>query len=141
MRFVDTNVLLYAALRDPQEAEKQRIANDLLKRDDLALSTQVEQEFYHQTTRPHRTVQLNAVEAIDFLAPLIARFPVQPVTLELFQEAVDICQRFQISYWDAAILAAARRMACDAVYSEDLSDRQDYAGLRVINPFSSRTAS
>lgn len=141
MRFVDTNVLIYAALRDPQEERKQRIANDLLKREDLALSTQVLQEFFHQTTRPHRTAQLSAVEAIDFLAPLIARCPVQPTTLDLFQEAVDICRRFQISYWDAAILAAARRMACDAVYSEDLNDQQDYAGLRVINPFSSRTAS
>jgi len=141
MRFVDTNVLLYAALRDPQEADKQQIADDLLKRDDLALSTQVLQEVYHQTTRPHRAVHLSAVEAIDFLAPLIARCPVQPITLELFREAVDICQRFQISYWDAAILAAARRMACDAVYSEDLSDQQDYAGLRVINPFTLRSDS
>lgn len=141
MRFVDTNVLLYAALRDPQEAEKHRIASDLLKEDDLAFSAQVLQEFYHQTTRPHRPGQLSALEAIDFLAPLIARFPVQPVTLDLFQHAVEICQRFQLSYWDAAILAAAVQMNCDAVYSEDLSDRQDYAGLRVINPFNIGIAS
>ena len=33
------------------------------------------------------------------------------------------------------ILAAARSLGCDAVYSEDLSSEQDYDGLRVINPF------
>ena len=37
--------------------------------------------------------------------------------------------------WDAAILAAAMMLGCEAVYSEDMSDQQDYGGLRVINPF------
>lgn len=136
MQFVDTNVLLYAALLDPQEADKQGIAEQLLERDDLALSAQVLQEFYHQSTRPHRPYPLSAQEALAFLTPLTHRFLVLPVTVELFQQAVDICRRFQLSYWDAAILAAARTMNCDAVYSEDLSDRQDYDGLQVINPFS-----
>ncbi|MDE2747039.1 MAG: PIN domain-containing protein [Chloroflexota bacterium] len=136
MQFVDTNVLLYAALPDPEEADKQRIAELLLERDDLALSTQVLQEFYHQATRPNRPHPLSAQEALAFLAPLTHRFLVLPVTVELFHQAAEICQRFGISYWDAAILAAARTMACDAVYSEDLSDQQDYAGLQVINPFS-----
>lgn len=136
MQFVDTNVLLYAALLDPEEADKQRIAEQLLERDDLALSAQVLQEFYYQATRPHRPYPLSAQEALAFLTPLTHRFLALPVTVELFQQAAEICQRFRISYWDAAILAAARAMGCDAVYSEDLSDRQDYAGLRVINPFS-----
>ena len=136
LRLVDTNVFLYAALRAPEEAEKHRIAVQLLARDDLAHSTQVLQGFYHQATRPNRPYPLSADDAIRFLTPLIADFPVQPVTLELFHSALDICRRFQISYWDAAILAAAHRMACDAVYSEDLNDQQDYAGLRVMNPFS-----
>ena len=47
MRLVDTNVLLYAALPVPDEAEKHRIAVRILRADDLALSTQVLQEFYH----------------------------------------------------------------------------------------------
>ena len=59
----------------------------------------------------------------------------QDITLDLFRSAVSISQRFQLSYWDGAILAAARSLGCDAVYSEDLSSEQDYGGLRVINPF------
>ena len=46
-------------------------------------------------------------------------------------------QRFLISYWDAALIEAARALGCDVVISEDLSDGQDYNGVRVDNPFRS----
>lgn len=60
---------------------------------------------------------------------------VQAVTLGVFRDAVSIRRRFGLSYWDAAILAAARTLGCDAVYSEDMSSEQDYGGIRVVNPF------
>ncbi|MDD9996084.1 MAG: PIN domain-containing protein [Dehalococcoidia bacterium] len=95
---------------------------------------QILQEFYHQATRPMRTGRLTHGDAIAFLGALL-KFPIQDVTLELFREATAVSQRFGLSYWDAAILAAARSLGCDAVYSEDLSPGQDYGGVRVINPF------
>jgi predicted nucleic acid-binding protein len=49
--------------------------------------------------------------------------------------AIATKQRFGISYWDAAIIEAARALGCDVVLSEDLNDGQDYAGVRVQNPF------
>ena len=49
--------------------------------------------------------------------------------------ALTIRERFGLSWWDGPILAAARRCGCDAVYSEDPSDEQDYDGPRVVNPF------
>ena len=58
-----------------------------------------------------------------------------PLDYELFEDATKIQERFQISYWDAAIIAAAKRLSCDTLYSEDLSDGQNYDGIRVINPF------
>ena len=66
----------------------------------------------------------------------LAEVPVQPVTTEVFRRATELSDRFGISYWDAAILAAAGVIRCEAVYSEDMNDQQDYGGLRVINPFS-----
>ena len=134
IRFVDTNVLLYAVSPLPEEAEKRRRARDLLRRPDLAVSVQVFQEFYHQAIRPTRPGRLTHDDALAFLGTLL-RFPVQDVTLDLFREAVIISHRYQLSYWDGAILAAARALGCEAVYSEDLSAQQDYDGLRVINPF------
>lgn len=134
MRFVDTNVLIYAVSVLPEDTDKRRRALELLRRQDLALSVQVLQEFYHQATRQTRPGRMTRKDAFAFLGTLL-RFPVQPISLDLFQDAVSISRRFGLSYWDGAILAAARMTGCDAVYSEDLSDTQDYDGLRVINPF------
>ena len=139
MRFVDTNVLLYAVSTAPEDATKRRRALDLLREPDLAVSVQVFQEFYHQATHPKRPSRLTHGDAVAFLGTLL-RFPVQEVTLNVFRAAVAISQRFGLSYWDGAILAAARAAGCDAVYSEDLSSEQDYDGLRVINPFQETSA-
>ena len=54
---------------------------------------------------------------------------------ELVLEAVEIRARFGISYWDAAILAAAKQMGCHTVCSEDFNAGQDYDGVTVVNPF------
>ena len=62
-RFVDTNVLLYAISRDPQESYKADIANEILSAGDLALSVQVLQEFYVQATRPSRSDRLTHEQA------------------------------------------------------------------------------
>jgi predicted nucleic acid-binding protein len=134
VRFVDTNVLLYAASQDPEEQEKAERANEILAARDLALSFQVLQEFYVQATRPSRADPLTHEQATKLVESFL-RFRVQPVTTELALAAMAACQRFATSYWDAAIIEAARSLGCDLVLSEDLSDGQDYAGVRVENPF------
>ena len=134
VRFVDTNVLLYAASRVSEHARKSSRALELLEEPELAVSVQVLQEFYHQATRSTRPGRLSHSEALGFLDPVLM-LRVQPVNVNVFRAGVSISERFRLSYWDGAILAAARACGCDAVYSEDLDDRQDYEGLRVINPF------
>ena len=134
MRFVDTNVLLYAVSFDTQDAQKRRLAIELLDEGNLAVSVQVLQEFYSQATRVTRPMPMTAEDALKFLEPIL-NFRIHPVTLAIFHSAIAISRRFQLSYWDGAILAAARALGCDAVYSEDMSSEQDYDGLRVINPF------
>ena len=134
MRFVDTNVLIYAVSATAEDEQKRRRALDLLARSDLALSVQVLQEFYVQSTRPSRPGALTHTEAVAFTESL-RRFPVQAITIDVMHMALTICERFRLSYWDSAILAAARLSGCDIVYSEDLSSEQDYDGLRVENPF------
>ena len=134
MRLVDTNIALYAVSIIPEDAAKRRIARQLLEQPGLAVSVQVLQEFYYQATHPKGRFRLSDEAAMSFLEILL-RYPVQSVTIDTFRAAVSISQRFQISYWDGAILAAARALGCDAVYSEDLSHGQDYGGIRVFNPF------
>ncbi len=136
MRLADSNILLYAVSADPSEADKRALAIEILAdRDNLALSVQVLAEFYYQATRKSRANRLTHQEAIRFIETL-RRIPVQPVTEQVFRRATELSDRFGISYWDAAILAAAEAIGCEAVYSEDMDDQQDYDGLRVINPFS-----
>ena len=45
-----------------------------------------------------------------------------------------------MSYWDAAILAAAKQMACHTVFSEDMNDGQNHDGVTVVNPFNDVSA-
>ena len=79
----------------------------------------------------------HALRFVDSLDDL----PVQAITLDVFRKAVTISRPFRLSYWDGAILAAAKAAGCDAVYSENMNAEQDYDGLRVINPFARSPAS
>ena len=139
-RFVDTNVLLYGASRSSVNAPKRKMALDTLRERDLVVSVQVLQEFYHQATRPTREDRLSHTDALAFLEPIL-EFRVQPTTVTVFHDAVMLSRRFQIAYWDGAILAAARASGCSEIYSEDLSHDQDYDGIRVLNPFADAPAS
>jgi predicted nucleic acid-binding protein len=136
VRFVDTNVLLYAISQDADEQRKAARANELLSAGDVGLSVQVLQEFYVQATRDSRADRLTHEQAAA-LVDSFRRFPVQETKIGVMLAAMSIRQRFEISYWDAAILEAARALGCEVVLSEDLSDEQDYGGMRVENPFSS----
>lgn len=136
VRFVDTNVLLYTISRDPQEQEKAECARKILADRDVALSTQVLQEFYVQATRSSRPDRITHEQAVKLIESFL-RFPTQETTTKLIIAALETGKRFSISHWDAAILEAGRCLGCEVVLSEDLSDGQDYAGVRVENPFRS----
>lgn len=140
VRFVDTNILLYFASTAVEDAPKSHIARSLMEEDDLALSVQVIQEFYAQATRPSRQDPLIHEDAM-LLIESWSRFPVQRIDFEIVLAALSTKHRYQISYWDAAIIEAARAAGCDVVLSEDLNRGQDYGGVRVLNPFASATKS
>lgn len=133
-RFLDTNVLLYSISRDPAEASKREIAVALLDAENVTLSVQVLQEFYVQATRPTRPDAL----AHDLAAGLIhawQRFKVQEITVPVMLEALKIKSIYGLSYWDAAIIAAAQVLGCREVLSEDMSHGREFAGVTVSNPF------
>ncbi len=134
MDFVDTNVLLYDVSKAPDEQAKAAIAKRILRRRDLALSVQVLQEFYVQATRETRRGRLRQDQAVRLIESF-CRYPVQELTLPIVKAAFVTRNRWKISYWDAAILEAARSAGCDVVLCEDLSDGEDYGGVRVENPF------
>lgn len=134
MIFLDTNVLLYAVTTDPAFSDKRRRAIDALCRTDIAISAQVLAEFYVNATQKMK-LGIDPAAAADFLAEITAETPCDPIDAALVKEGAAISQRYQISYWDGAIIASARRMGCAALWSEDLNTGQTYDGVTVQNPF------
>jgi predicted nucleic acid-binding protein len=132
--FLDTNILLYSISRDPSEAAKRDRAQALLDRDDGALSVQVLQEFYVQATRPSRPDPLPHQIATGLIATW-TRFAVQEITLAILHGALEIKAAHGFSYWDSAIIAAARALGCRELFSEDMSHGREIDGVRIVNPF------
>jgi predicted nucleic acid-binding protein len=131
--FIDTNVLVYAISSDRAGAAKASAALDLIENVDFGLSTQVMSEFYVTATQKIAR-PLSYQKAIDFLQKL-RRLPIVDFDTTLVFEAIELEHRYKISYWDAAIVAAAQRLQAATIYSEDLNHGQLYGNSRVTNPF------
>jgi predicted nucleic acid-binding protein len=131
--FIDSNILLYAQSKHPDEVVKREVARECLRRSGISFSTQVLGEFYVNATGKIRP-PLSHESAVQILRKMEV-FPVLPIgPVEVFR-ALEIRQRYRISYWDGLILAAAKTMKCHTVFSEDLNEGQDYDGVTVRNPF------
>lgn len=132
--FLDTNVLLYAISRFPEEDAKRARAWELIDGGQIALSLQVLQEFYYQATRPKARNPLPPEMARDFVDRW-RRFPVQETTLALFDSGLEIQSRHRFSFWDSMIVAAAKAQGCDILWSEDMDHGRIIDGMRIANPF------
>lgn len=132
--FLDTNVLLYSISTDGDEAEKRERAIALLDADGGGLSVQVLQEFYVQATRVTRRDPLPHVIAAGLIRTWM-RFAIQDVTASILTQALDIKVTHGFSYWDSAIIAAARALGCRELYTEDMAHGRQVEGILIINPF------
>ena len=134
LHFLDTNILRYSISRHPAEASKRDRAIDLLERDEGALSVQVLQEFYVQATRSTRPDPLPHEIAAGLITTW-TRFRVQEITLSILTGALEIKAAHGFSYWDSAIIAAARALGCRTLYTEDMAHGREVDGVTMINPF------
>ena len=137
--FVDTNILLYTIDEDAASASKRQRSQQLLLTERWGWSVQVAAEFFVNATSPKRAFRLASADAALLLETWFA-YPTLELTPELVRAAINFHQRFQLSYWDAAILAAAKQMGCRTLYSEDLNAGQNYDGVTVVNPFTTGAA-
>jgi predicted nucleic acid-binding protein len=132
--FLDTNILLYSISTAADEESKRMRAIALMDRDDCVVSVQVLQEFYVQATRASRADPLPHELATGLIKTWL-RFHVQENTVQILQGALEIKQAYSFSYWDSAIISAAREAGCSELFSEDLSHGQVVEGVRILNPF------
>jgi predicted nucleic acid-binding protein len=131
--FVDSNVVLYQF--SPNDPGKQAIAKDwmlvLWSRGAGRISWQVIHEFYSISVNKFKIPTITARRIID---GLLEWDPAVPTTRVLYG-AWHWCDRANINYWDALIVAAAEQSECRWLLSEDLQDGQHFGSVTVINPF------
>jgi len=133
--FVDTNILLYS--RDSSEPEKQAIAAariaDLWENRNGRLSVQVLNEYFVNATRK-LDPGLSPEEAWDDIEALSAWNPLA-IDMHILTRTFTVQRRYQLSWWDSMIIAAAETAGCTRILSEDLSHNTSYFGITVENPF------
>jgi|EndMetStandDraft_5_1072996.scaffolds.fasta_scaffold304480_2 predicted nucleic acid-binding protein len=131
--FLDTNILIYAALGKGTEEAKRQVASELISSANFGLSAQVMQEFYAVATR--KTARpLKPAQALEWIE-LLEVFPCVPVDVSLIKRGAEISVRYRISAFDGSILAAAELLGAKTLFSEDLNHGQSYGAVRVCNPF------
>jgi predicted nucleic acid-binding protein len=131
--FVDTNIFIYA--HDPSAGLKQEKAAQLIARlfetGHGAISTQVLSEFYSIATKK---LAMDSQVAEDIVSDLHAWTLHRPTHADVMA-AIGLQRRYAISWWDALIVNSAVSLACEVLWSEDLSRGQKYGSVTVRSPF------
>jgi predicted nucleic acid-binding protein len=137
--FVDTNILMYA--HDTAAGEKHERAKGVFEAlwsdRSGAVSTQVLRELCVNLRR--KTAKPPDIEATrDIVTDYLTWHLVVNGGVSIL-DALEIEQRYRVSFWDALVIAAAQECGANVLYSEDLSDGQMYGSIRVVNPFAQDT--
>ena len=135
LQFVDTNVLIYA--HDRSAGEKHLRARELVtglwESGEGCLSVQVLQEFYVNVTR--KVAKPLTPEAAAQIIADLSVWQMHRPGVEDVLDAIRLQSRYQISFWDAMIIASALQSGCQTIWSEDLNPGQTYDQVKVLSPF------
>ncbi|RPI88004.1 MAG: PIN domain-containing protein [Chloroflexi bacterium] len=134
--FIDTNILVYAFDRSAgqKHAVAAQLLEDLWANETGNISIQVLQEFIvivtHKVAPP-----LDQHTARQIIADL-AHWRVHSPNVTHIFGALDLQERYRLSFWDAMVIQSAACLGCKQLLSEDLNHGQVYGDVQVINPFS-----
>ena len=127
--FFDTNVLVYIASGDPVKADR---AEAIIGNGGM-MSVQVLNEL---TNVARRKMLLSWPEIRSFLSVLRSLLTVQPITVETHETGLALAERYNLSTYDAMIVASALHADCKTLWSEDMQHGMEFdEGLRIVNPF------
>jgi len=131
--FFDTNILIYAD--DKAAPAKQSHALALVAEHRRAgtgvVSMQVLQEYFVTVTRKLGVDAAVARRKVE----LLAEFDVAAPALADILGAIDLHRLHGFSFWDALVVRSAKQSGCTVLYSEDMQDRREIDGVRIVNPF------
>ena len=134
MTFVDSNVFVYALDRDAnakQSSARRIVADAFAPQSNYRISSQVLAEFASVSIRKLKIATPLLLELLTEMKR-ISRTAVDDA---LVSRAVEIQGIYGIQFYDAQIVAAAERLGCDKILTEDLNDGQMYCSIVAVNPF------
>jgi predicted nucleic acid-binding protein len=133
MNAVDTNVLIY--VQDPRDPIKQAKAATLIRSlPDGVLLWQVANE-YIAASRKLGPFGYNRPQAFQDLSNWRKVWTTILPTWAVLDKAEDVGNRFNLSFWDAMIVAACLEGGVTRLYSEDFDAYAQIDGLQLVNPF------
>jgi predicted nucleic acid-binding protein len=127
--FADTNIILYSI---GQDFEKRNIARKIIESRPV-ISTQVVNESINVCLRK---LGFEREKAYEFADSIMSYTEVLPVDEATVRESAGIAIRYQLSNWDALIIASAVISDCGILYTEDLQHEMVINNsLKILNPF------
>lgn len=127
--FIDTNILLYLLSADTDKADR---AESIVRTGGL-ISVQVLNEMANVA---RRKLAIPWQEINEILALIRSICPVEPLTIETHDRGRRVAERYELSVYDAMIVAAALLAGCETLYSEDMQDGLLIENqLHIHNPF------
>ena len=126
--FVDSNVILYLLSGDGVKADR---AQALLQAGGV-VSVQVLNEV---TSVCLRKLKMPWQEVDALLLAIKAACDVLPLTVTSHEKAVELSKQFQLSFYDANIVASAILSGATVLLSEDMHSGLLVDGLVIQNPF------
>lgn len=134
--FLDTNIIVYSFdVSDPQKQKTaKKLITDGLIQNQGVISYQVVQEFINVSTRKFET-PLSIKDCRQYVDSVLDQMWEVYSSKDLVHSAFDIHERWQYSFYDSLIIAAAIEASCNILYSEDLQHKQKIYSLQILNPF------
>ncbi len=132
---IDTNILIYAI--DNTDSTKQSIADAIVQKMISAraiLPLQCLNEFYRATTSTKKRLLPPAEAQIVVERALYSLQIVPPIPEDLLA-AMKIHQQHSIQFFDALLIATARRAGCRTFFTEDMQAGRAFEDIKLVNPF------
>ena len=133
--FLDTNIWIYAAAGRLSERDKYVAASALIEKETFAVSPQIVGEFWVNVRSTKKMKRPLDIDEASFWVDRMQAFPMIDATRETVAQTLLIERRFNLNFWDAAVVASAERFGAATLYSEDFNHGQTYGSVRVVNPF------
>lgn len=126
--FIDSNIVLYLLSGDAIKADR---AEALLEAGGV-ISVQVLNEV---ASVCQRKLKMSWEEIEMLLMAIKSACNILPLTVASHEKAVEVARRFQLSIYDANIVASATLSGAGVLLSEDMQNGMNIESLTIQNPF------